>query len=273
MFKKFMALFTWWKSRDRGDTLKTPDTPWPRMVGHNPRPAEPASQSDQWRPICQDMIDWARDDIAKRNRRVQPEQIQPFNTGTPHSRMHDLIIAGKPDALIAIELGVDLAAVRNYRHIISAPGRVAARKRAAEAQVPRMLARGELDVDIASKLGLDLATVKNVRDAVVAGRRREAARYERVPAALLRQAQETSRHRSGATLAQMDARAVSSPLYDPNLSQSVTAEGCARVRTTLDELARIESQCPAPADDQLASGQGGDFGGAGATGSWAGEQP
>lgn len=232
MFKKFMALFTWWKSRDRGDTLKTPDTPWPRMVGHNPRPAD---------------TPWP--DPAGINRRIQPEQMQPFNTGTPHSRMHDLITAGKPDALIAIELGVEIAAVRNYRHIISARGRETARKRAAEAQVPRMLARGELDVDIASKLGLDLATVKNVRDAVVAGRRRETARYERVPAALLRRAERLD-ERVIANQAAMYASVV----VQPSLS------------SLSDRLKNLN-------DDRFSAGQGGDFGGAGATGSWDGEQP
>lgn len=177
MFKKFLALFTWRKSSDSGVTPNGP-APWP--------------------------------DLAGSNRRIQPERIAPFGTGTPHDRMHGLIASGKPDALIAIELGVDISAVRNYRHIISARGRV--------------------------------------------------------PAALLRRAEELEdRVRQNETFG---ARAASSPLYDPDLSQAITSQGCALVSTMLDELARSESQCPAPCSD-ISSGSGGDFGGAGATGSFS----
>lgn len=250
MFKKFLSLFTWWKRGDRGITQK------PKSLGfnHNPRPAEP----------------WPNP--VGTNRRIKPEVVAPFGTGTPHDRMHDLIAAGKPDALIAIELGVDISAVRNYRHIISARGREAARWAAAEAKVPKMLARGELDEDIAAELGLSLQTVRNIRDAwnrALASSRvywaspRDTSTNVRVPAALLRRAEkldETAR-----------INETFGKFYDPDVSQSVTAEGCARVRATLDELDRIESQCSAPSRD-ISSGRGGDFGGAGATGSWDGDR-
>lgn len=248
MFKKFLSLFTWWKRGDSGITQK----PKSRGFNHNPRPAEP----------------WP--DLAGSNRRIQPERIAPFGTGTPHDRMHGLIAAGKPDALIAIELGVDISAVRNYRHIISARGRAAARKRA----VPDMLARGELDEDVAAELGLDLQTVRDIHDArnraLVDPRYywtspRDTSGNVRVPAALLRRAEKLDEAaRINETYGKFGSV---SPLYDPDVSQSVTAEGCARVRATLDELSRIESQCSAPSSD-ISSGDGGDFGGAGSTGSF-----
>lgn len=222
MFKKFLSLFMWWKPSDRGVTQK----PGSSGFNHNPRPAD---------------APWPNP--AGTNRRIQPEQMAPFKTGTPHDRMHDLIVAGKPDALIAIELGVDIAAVRNYRHIISAPARAAARMRAAESQVAKMLVRGVRDEDIASDLGLDLQTVRNIRDARNrALRQPRVSDQPRVPAALLRRAEklnETYGKLSGWNY------------YDPS-----------------DCLAPH----PAPPTDTLSSGQGGDFGGAGSTGSWDGER-
>jgi hypothetical protein len=124
MLKKFLSLFTRWKSRDCGDTPAS----WPDLVGQP--------------------------------RRVQAASDAPFETGTPHSRMHGLIVSGKPDALIAIELGVEISAVRTYRHIISARAREVARRRAIEA-------------------GLQAGTLVL--------RSPRGASQERVPAALLRQ--------------------------------------------------------------------------------------
>lgn len=199
MLQKFLSVFTWWKSRDRRDTPKAP-APWPNPAGHS--------------------------------RRVQPEQMAPFKTGTPHDRMHDLIVAGKPDALIAIELGVDIAAVRNYRHIISARARNAARWAAGEAKVPHMLARGDLD-----ELGLDLRTVQNIREAMLIQRRRQ-----RVPAVLLRRAEELDeRVRINETYGKLSGW----NYYDPSDSFSPR---------------------PAPSDS-FSSDQGGDFGGVDTTGS------
>lgn len=155
MFKKFLSLFTRWRPRDCGDV----HAPWPDLVGQP--------------------------------RRVQAASDAPFETGTPHSRMHELIVSGKPDALIAIELGVEISAVRTYRHIISARARETARQRAAESRVPGMLTSGMLDHDIAAELKLELRVVRNIRDTMLDERRRATesrARRERVPAALLRRA-------------------------------------------------------------------------------------
>lgn len=151
MFKKFLSLFMWRKPSDRGDT----PTPKPQGFNHNQRPAA---------------APWPNP--AGSNRRIQPEQMEPFKTGTPHDRMHDLIVAGKPDALIAIELGVDIAAVRNYRYIISARGREAARRAAGSRLPPRVL---------------DTAWMNRERSDHREWQRRKAA--ERVPAALLRRAE------------------------------------------------------------------------------------
>lgn len=116
---------------------------------------------------------------------TEAERTLPFDSDTPHARIHSRVTQGKPDGLIAVELGVDVAAVRNYRHIIGAKGRHQARRRALEARIPAMLARGDLDEDIAAELGVELRVVKNVRDDMVAHRRRQArdfARRNSVPA-------------------------------------------------------------------------------------------
>lgn len=206
MFKKFLALFTWRKSSDSGVTPNAP-APWPNPAGTN--------------------------------RRIQPERIAPFGTGTPHDRMHGLIAAGKPDALIAIELGVDISAVRNYRHIISARGREAARRAAGARLPPRVL---------------DTAWMNREQSDHREWQRRKAA--ERVPAALLRRAEkpdETAR-----------INETFGKFYAQDVSQSVIAEGCARVAEAVikQKLIKITGQkLSKPCG-------GGDFGGAGSTGSF-----
>lgn len=100
MFKKFLSRFIRRKQCDSCDTQKA-SVPWPELSGQP--------------------------------RRVQPEQMArdvPFDTGTPHSRMHRLIGLGKSDGQIASELGLDVQEVRTYRAIIDARARGLARLRA-----------------------------------------------------------------------------------------------------------------------------------------------
>jgi hypothetical protein len=235
MLKKFMSLFTSRKAADCGNTAP-PAGKGIFWQGYNPRPANAQAVADGFlaaKRAKEADLQWP--DIT------WPRQADdgPIASGTPHSRIHEQILTGKTDQQIAAELGVLAEEVRTYRHIISAAGRMAERRR---------LAKLHLNAALPSRVPAELA--------------RPAMRQQVVLESDL-----LSQCRRRTTEEEFAARV--------NLNETFGKMG--RVNSQLamyavaaETLRTIDSAPPA---DNIESGQGGDFGGAGATGSWDGDRP
>jgi hypothetical protein len=140
-----------------------------------------------------------------------------------------------------VELGVEVAAVRNYRHIISAPARLAAQRQLLEAKIQSRLVKGALDEDIAAELGVELRQVKNERD-------RLNERIKRACAPLPRRARPIP-------------AVCASPSAPPDAAMPIA------LGLTAALLTNHSHATPAPPAD-FSSGGGGDFGGGGASSSF-----
>lgn len=212
---------------------------------------------------------FTRRNVAKRGDTPPADPPEkPFESGTPHSRIHELILAGRPDGLIAVELGVDVAAVRNYRHIISAKARTAARQRAAEFSAVQLMGKGMRDEQIAAELHLPLPVITSLRQEVGASARRaELARRQREidnawPDVLGMPAPRVSRGGY-----ERSKPAVFQPLPAPSPNDAMLPLAMGLTASLLAQQSHAASSCPAPSPD-FSSGGAGDFGGGGASASF-----
>lgn len=235
MLKKFMSLFASRKAADCGNTTQ-PAGP----LGFNPRPANAQAVADGFlaaKRAKEADLQWP--DIK------WPRQADdgPIASGPPHSRIHEQILTGKTDQQIAAELGVLAEEVRTYRHIISAAGRTAERRRLAKLHMYAALPRR-----VPAELVRPAMRQQVVLDSNPLDERLRRNWEERV----------NLNHTFGKM----------GPPYDADMAQAVQQTGSGSVQGMLDALERLAELPPMPPGN-IESGQGG----AGATGSWDGDRP